>query len=91
MLIQIPKKINENIEKVELSSIKCENNLTTLTAEFNKQLSEHPCDIDTWIKFVHHQVRFYFYYIVQKYLNNIIILLIVYIVLILFNRKLYIL
>ncbi|XP_025408410.1 protein NRDE2 homolog [Sipha flava] len=59
MLIQIPKKINENIEKVELSSIKCENNLTTLTAEFNKQLSEHPCDIDTWIKFVHHQEALY--------------------------------
>lgn len=61
MLLKIPKQINENeddVQKVELHSIKCENNLTQLTAEYNKQLSEHPSDIDLWIKFVNHQVRF---------------------------------
>lgn len=61
MLLKIPKKIDEEtVEKVKLNSVKCENNLTFLTAEFNKQLTEHPFDIDLWIKFVKHQVRFYF-------------------------------
>lgn len=61
MLINIPKKIDEDVEKVELNSMKCENNLTLLTAEYNKQLSDYPCDINLWIKFVYHQVRFNFY------------------------------
>lgn len=39
-----------------LNSIKCENNLTLLTAEYNKQLTENPTNIDLWIKFVNHQV-----------------------------------
>lgn len=57
MLLKIPKNIyEENTVKVELNSIKCENNLTLLTAEYNKQLSEHPTNIDLWIKFVIHQV-----------------------------------
>jgi len=63
MLINIPKKIqneDNDIEKVELNSIKCENYLTELTAGFNKHLAEQPNDIDSWIKFVNHQVRFYF-------------------------------
>lgn len=67
ILLHIPKKINEEVEKVELNSIKCENNLTALTAEFNKQLTEHPFDIDLWIKFVYHQVRFYLYFGFEKY------------------------
>jgi len=63
LLINIPKKVkdeDDDIEKVELNSIKCENYLTELTAEFNKRLTEQPNDIDLWIKFVNHQVRFYF-------------------------------
>lgn len=58
--MKIPQNINEEaVEKVKLNSIKCENNLTLLTAEYNKQLTEHPLDVDLWIKFVKHQVRFY--------------------------------
>lgn len=60
MLINMPKKVQEedvDIEKVQLNSIKCENNLTELTAGFNKHLAEQPNDIDLWIKFVNHQVR----------------------------------
>lgn len=59
ILLKIPQKNNEDVEKVELNSIKCENNLTLLTAEYNKQLSEHPSDIGLWIKFINHQVRIY--------------------------------
>lgn len=69
MLLQIPKKINEEVEKVELNSIRCENRLTILTAEYNKQLTEHPFDIDLWIKFVYHQVRFYLYFGFDKYVK----------------------
>lgn len=61
LLLKPHKKIEEEVEKVQLNSIKCENNLTLLTAEYNKQLTEHPTDIDLWIKFVNHQVRFYLY------------------------------
>lgn len=62
MLINIPKKVQEDddIEKVQLNSIKCENSLTELTAGYNKHLAEQPNDIDLWVKFVNHQVRFYF-------------------------------
>lgn len=59
LLLKISNKKEEADEKVELNSIKCENNLTLITAEYNKQLLEHPFDIDLWIKFVNHQVRFY--------------------------------
>jgi len=60
MLINMPKKVQEeddDIEKVQLNSIKCENILTELTAGYNKHLAEQPNDIDSWIKFVNHQVR----------------------------------
>lgn len=63
LLVNITKKVQEeddDIEKVELNSIKCENRLTELTAGYNKHLAEQPNDIDSWIKFVNHQVRFYF-------------------------------
>ncbi|XP_026804790.1 protein NRDE2 homolog [Rhopalosiphum maidis] len=62
MLINIPKKIqneDNDIEKVELNSMKCENYLTELTAGFNKHLAEQPNDIDSWIKFVNHQEALY--------------------------------
>lgn len=69
ILLKIPKQIDEEFEKVELNSIKCENNLTLLTAEYNKQLSEHPTDINLWIKFVNHQVRCVLYnFIIEKYI-----------------------
>lgn len=89
MLLKIPKQINEeDVPKVELNSIKCENNLTQLTAKFNKQLSEHPSDIDLWVKFVNHQVRFQLFIFIQ-------FLKIIYVILIpnfysFLNRKLYI-
>lgn len=63
MLLTNSQKIDEEDKKVELNSIKCENNLTLMTAEFNKQLLEHPLDVDLWIKFVKHQVRFIYTYI----------------------------
>lgn len=82
ILLKPNKKVDEDVKNVELNSIKCENNLTLLTAEYNKQLTEHPSDIDLWIKFVNHQVRFYFiHFVFEKY--NFLILLP--------NRKLYIL
>lgn len=56
MLLKIPKKMDEEVEKIELNSVKCENNLTLLTSEYNKQLFEHPSDIELWIKFVNYQV-----------------------------------
>lgn len=59
MLLKIPKQNDEKVEQIELNSIKCENNLTLLTSEYNKQLSENPSDIDLWIKFVNYQVRSY--------------------------------
>lgn len=60
MLLKIPRKVDEEeIEKIELNSIKCENNLTSLTADYNKQLLENSHDIDLWVKFVNHQVRFF--------------------------------
>lgn len=34
-----------------------------MTSEYNKQLTEDPHDIDLWIKFVKHQVRFLLLYI----------------------------
>lgn len=77
MLLKIPKKINEKeAEEVELNSTKCENNLTLLTAEYNKQLSEHPHDIDLWIKFVKHQVCLFYINILflKIHLINFIIL-----------------
>jgi len=60
MLITVHKKVQEeddDIEKFQLNSIKCENNLTELTAGYNKHLAEQPNDIDSWIRFVNHQVR----------------------------------
>ncbi|VVC44062.1 siRNA-mediated silencing protein NRDE-2,Tetratricopeptide-like helical domain [Cinara cedri] len=59
MLLNIPKQRDEEIEHIKLNSIKCENNLTLLTSEYNKQLSEHPFDINLWIKFVNYQQTLY--------------------------------
>lgn len=61
MLLKIYKQKCDGedvIEEVELNSQKCENKLTLLTSEYNKQLTENPHDIDLWIKFVNHQVRY---------------------------------
>lgn len=69
MLINISKKVqeeNNDIEKVELNSIKCENYLTELTAGYNKHLTDQPNDIESWIQFVNHQVRFNLTCIVLK-------------------------
>lgn len=65
MSLKIHKKVEENedeIEKVELNSLKCENKLTLMTSDYNKQLTEDPHDIDLWIKFVNHQVKFLLFY-----------------------------